>query len=231
MKKFIAPTLHSEIFDCPHCEVRAKHKWLTVYNETESVNLVTEKSHEDFMKKFKKSPRLSTSTPTPTQYISLVDWEFNISVCTVCKEYMIWKKDEIIYPTSHNVEEPSSDMPELIKSLYNEAREIVRLSPKSACALLRLSLEKLLVHLGYPESNRVFDNIKLLKEQGKVDESVYDALESVRLVGNNAVHPGKINIDDNPKYAYILFSLLNYIVDELISRPARAKAFRESIRR
>ncbi|KAB2493908.1 hypothetical protein COK18_29420 [Bacillus cereus] len=222
MKKFIAPTLHTEIFDCPHCEVRAKHEWLTVYKEGVSVDIAAYKSHEELMEQFQSNP----SIQLPNLY-----WEFNISVCTVCTEYMIWKKDEIIYPTSHNVEEARSDMPESVKSLYNEARGIVRLSPKSACALLRLSLEKLLVHLGCPESKRVVDNIKLLKEQGKVDEYVYDALESVRLVGNNAVHPGKINIDDNPDYAHILFSLLNYIVDELISRPARAKEFRESIRR
>ncbi|MEM5684240.1 DUF4145 domain-containing protein [Bacillus toyonensis] len=108
---------------------------------------------------------------------------------------------------------------------------MVNLSPKSACALLRLAVEKLLiVGLKCPPRNSVNDNIKLLQKEGKLSEPIDKALNAVRLVGNAAVHVGKIDLDDKPEYAYTLFGLLNYIVDDLISRPARAEAFLKTIK-
>ena len=40
------------------------------------------------------------------------------------------------------------------------------------------------------------------------------AFDLVRIIGNNAVHPGVINIQDNPAIAYKMFELLNMIVEK-----------------
>lgn len=45
------------------------------------------------------------------------------------------------------------------------------------------------------------------------------ALDFVRVVGNNAVHSGEINLDDNKEIALSLFKIINMIADDLISKP------------
>lgn len=49
----------------------------------------------------------------------------------------------MIFPSGSNIPMPHTDMPESVKEIYNEAREIASNSPRAAAALLRLALEKL----------------------------------------------------------------------------------------
>ena len=44
-------------------------------------------------------------------------------------------------------------------------------------------------------------------------------LDSVRVIGNNAVHPGAIDWRDNREIAEKLFRLINMIADIMISQP------------
>jgi len=50
---------------------------------------------------------------------------------------------------------------------------------------------------------------------------VQQALDTVRVIGNNAVHPGQIDLSDDPAQAQMLFSLVNLISDRMISEPKR----------
>lgn len=50
---------------------------------------------------------------------------------------------------------------------------------------------------------------------------VEQALHSVRVIGNNAVHLGASDLNDNPDLASRLFDLVNHIVSEAIVRPKR----------
>lgn len=58
---------------------------------------------------------------------------------------------------------------------------------------------------------------------------VQQALDVVRVVGNNAVHPGQIDLNDNPDVANWLFDLINVITDVMISQPKQIDDLYESV--
>ena len=51
------------------------------------------------------------------------------------------------------------------------------------------------------------------------------AADSVRVIGNNAVHPGQIDLKDDISTAITLFHLLNVIVNIMITQPNRIDDF------
>jgi hypothetical protein len=138
-------------------------------------------------------------------------------ICDHCQERTIWYKHMIIYPNSGAAPMPNPDMPDDVVAEYMEARDIVSKSPKGAVALLRLGLQKLCVHLGQPGKNINLD-IASLVAQG-LPKIVQQSLDIVRVIGNEAVHPGQINLNDTPETATTLFRLLNFIVEDRITRP------------
>ncbi|MED1557540.1 DUF4145 domain-containing protein [Bacillus paramycoides] len=237
-KQNVEPEFLLEVFDCPHCKSKTRHAWYVALGREDRTPFIAGSAnfYKDRLEMKNSSLRESDpkflGVPEDEKYLVFApnEWHVDISVCTICSSYLIWKNNKVIYPNCHTIEEPCADMPEGVKKLYNEAREIVNISPKSACALLRLAVEKLLIEgLRCNPRNSVNDNIKFLQQEGKLSDPIDKALHAVRLVGNAAVHAGRINLDDKPEYAYILFGLLNYIVDDLISRPARAEAFMRTL--
>ena len=122
-----------------------------------------------------------------------------------------------MYPKSIPVDPPNEDLNDEIKSLYIEASNILPESPKGSTALLRLGLQKFLVQVGKDGKN-INNDIKELVEEG-LSPKIQKALDLLRVIGNNAVHPGQINLGDNSEIASKLFKVLNLIADELISKP------------
>lgn len=44
-------------------------------------------------------------------------------------------------------------------------------------------------------------------------------MDSIRIIGDEAVHPGQINIDDNKELAVAMFRMMNIIVEKMILEP------------
>jgi hypothetical protein len=63
---------------------------------------------------------------------------------------------------------------------------------------------------------------ELVKQGLRVE--IQQALDSVRVVGNESVHPGVLNLNDDRETATALFDLVNIIVEQLISQPKKIKA-------
>ena len=110
-------------------------------------------------------------------------------------------------------------MPTDVRADYEEASAIVMQSPRGACALLRLATQKLADDLVKDDGN-LNAKIRALVAQGLSTE-VAQALDALRVVGNNAVHPLEMVLDDDIETATALFECLNLIVEDRIARPKR----------
>jgi hypothetical protein len=123
----------------------------------------------------------------------------------------------MIFPDSATAPLPNADLPKDNADDYSEARSIINKSPRGAAALLRLCVQKLCQHLGESGKN-INADIAALVKQG-LNPKIQKSLDIVRVVGNDAVHPGQIDLKDQPETATSLCQLINIIADTLITQP------------
>jgi len=149
-------------------------------------------------------------------YANMIQNELRTAKCQHCNKTSVWIMDKMYYPDNGNAPFPNSEMPEKVKNLYLEAASIMNKSPRGAAALLRLSIQLLCKELGESGDSINLD-IKSLVEKG-LPQIVQQALDVVRVTGNDAVHPGLIDTDDI-KIVNKLFDLINVIVEYMIALP------------
>lgn len=113
---------------------------------------------------------------------------------------------------------PTEEMPPTLRPDYLEAREVLAESPRASAALLRLAIQKLCTELGEPGDDLNRDIGSLVKKG--LPAFIQKAMDSVRVVGNNAVHPGELSADDTAEMARALFDIVNWTVEAMITRPA-----------
>jgi len=137
---------------------------------------------------------------------------FFVGNCRRCGNVTIWNNEKnMVYPLTGNAPIPNQDMTEDIKIDYNEARDIVSRSPRSSCVLLRLCIEKICNEKG-AKGKDLNEKIGKLVEQG-LNADITRALDSVRVIGGQAVHPLKMDLRDDTTTATSLFKIVNYISD------------------
>ena len=140
----------------------------------------------------------------------------------------MWVADRLIYPQQKYSVTPAADVPDEIRTDFLEAASIVDASARGAAALLRLCIQKIAVRLG-GKGNNLNEDIGKLVELRLIPGSSQQAHDVVRVVGNNAVHPGVIDLKDNKVIASSLFGLVNVIVETTIAGPKHVKNIYESI--
>lgn len=142
--------------------------------------------------------------------------------CDACDDFQLWLGQRMILPDRPPVPPPNPDLNDDIKRDYLEAASILGRSPRGATALLRLALQKLCRQLG-EKGESVNDDIASLVKKG-LPARIQQALDVLRVVGNNAVHPGQIDLRDDVETATSLFELINLIAEDRISEPKRIEA-------
>lgn len=236
------PLVTKTAFSCPHCGAYTTQHWYQLVvdsysEEHRTPTIPTPEMIEEF--------RTAKDIPKETKE-SLLEWgtkmlsgkpffeknnnslysrpvvqNCNLSKCYNCKEITIWVHDQIVYPNTKIDIAPNNDLPSHIRQLFEEAREIIDSSPKGAAALLRLCVQYLCKELG--ESGKNIDkDIASLVGKG-LNPLVQQALDVVRVVGNESVHPGEIDLNDNKEIAVKLFGLVNLICEQMITHPKQVK--------
>ncbi len=143
--------------------------------------------------------------------------------CKICDQETIFYNQAMIVPSVSQAPTAGPDLPAELVDDYEEARQVLPLSPRGAAALLRLIVQKLLPIIGAKEDdiNRMIGE---LVEKGTISTAIQQALDSVRVIGNEAVHPGTMDLKDDQNTAVSLFRLINFIVEKAISEPKEVAA-------
>ena len=206
-EKYYPPKQSEEQFHCPHCGVFAKQFWAHIHAQDSygSYNSIQGKLHFD----------------------ETLEKEWTISKCEHCREKIIWLSKNIIYPKKMIVDMSNNDLTEDIKRDYIEAATIFNDSLRSSAALLRLALQKLCKQLGEKGEN-INDDIKNLVKKG-LNPQIQKSLDILRITGNNAVHPGEINVEEKPELVLKLFELINFIAEKMITEPKEIDNFYEEL--
>jgi hypothetical protein len=79
-------------------------------------------------------------------------------------------------------------------------------------------LQKLCAELGSPERD-INSAIGGFVAAGKISPAIQRALDAVRVIGNEAVHPGTMDLHDDRSVVNSLFGLINFIVEKMITEP------------
>ena len=196
--KFVPPKSLAKGFNCPHCGVFAHQVW--------SQTGMFLNAHTDRNLAFAQS-----------------DFDARASICQHCGKLCLWFNGKMIFPDTIGVEMPNEDLPPDIKADYMEAASVLQKSPRAAAALLRLALQKLCKHLG-GKGKKIQEDIDLLVENG-LPKGVLEAMDSVRIIGNEALHPGQIDIRDDTGTAATLFRLINFAADKTLTDPKQLQEF------
>lgn len=242
------PNIKEKRFSCPHCHAFADQVWLNLtlheisrnYNESTglpSLPVPDQLQPADFNdeKQFQSSVQFAEKISREKPFLNH-EFKQHTSTqrlcncfaarCISCGEFSIWVHKQMVYPKISKGILPNPDMPEYIQKLFDEARQIAGDSPRGAAALLRLCIQHICIHLDAGE--KINDAIAKLVKDG-LNPTIQKALDTVRVIGNEAVHPGTIEFEDDSEVVNSLFQLVNMICDELISAPKRVAEMYESL--
>lgn len=236
MSTVVSPSTSLTAFSCPHCGALTTQYWRSAKaafrsrdnDKPKRVRDVDEKKreikegvppeHQAAMEAY--IDRMASGLPfigpkfdEYSQELANVD----VSECYNCSKLAIWLGDGMLYPRPSSAPPANADLPDDVAAEYYEAGQIVDASPRGAAALLRLAIQKLCKHLNEPGININVDIASLVKKG--LDPRVQKMLDTVRITGNNAVHPGEIDLRDDVELATKLFGFLNIVADIMISQP------------
>lgn len=210
---FKEPKFNTTPFTCPHCQAIAQMNFIIPSETKQKIYL----NLQDIKANYLVSSENARNRVNNIEYITDIYEKFanSFAICQNCQKISIWLNEKMIYPKPRLTPPPNEDLPEEIKIDYEEASLIVQDSPRGACALLRLALQKLMIHLG--EDKNLDKAIKSLIDKKIINEDLQKALDAVRVIGNSAVHPNELDIKDNQEIAIALFKIINYIAEKMLT--------------
>lgn len=231
------PSIKETAFCCPHCGAYTTQYWHNGYakyiNQDPKVPTLPTVELEDIIKNDRnleegvkqrhinwvRKIRAKLLFPgEKAEYESIPHLNnLFLSECYNCKRWAVWVNEDLVYPPKKFGSLPNQDLPNDILAVVDEARSILDLSPKGAAALLRLSIQMLCKNLGESGADLNNDIANLVKKG--LNPVVAKSLDVVRVIGNESVHPGSIDLNDDKDTATKLFDLINIIAEQMITHP------------
>lgn len=244
--RHVPPSTRETAFNCPHCGALAIQQWhslsaITRSSEDPLPTIFDANVHEKIQNAEFQDPKQRERASKMADKL-LIGWPvlgdaqrnygqdlMNVfaAECFNCKDVSIWVHEKLVFPSRGDAPPANADLSEDIRRDYDEASSILNLSPRGAAALLRLAIQKLCKELGEPGKNLNKD-IGALVAKG-LDDRIKEALDSVRVIGNNAVHPGEIDLRDDRGTAERLFELLNLIAERTLTEDRKIKEMYEKL--
>lgn len=200
-------------FHCPHCGVYAKQRWSHISAVNDIYTLRNQYGNVS----------RSSNILGLTMFHENLTEDWTISLCEHCDNKVLWLKTNIIYPKKIQVEQPNKDLSDDIQKDYLEAANVLNDSPRSAAAILRLALQKLCKQLGEKGDN-INNDIGELVKKG-LNPAIQKSLDVLRVTGNNAVHPGELDLTEDTERVLKLFNLINFIAEKMITEQKEIEGF------
>jgi len=241
MSETVEPSIAETAFSCPHCGAFTTQFWYKLFGDAMDDGKTPLIPKPALKKKLANDSEMRPETRQrffewidkmvaglvfferneDSRHLRLAAENLHISECYNCRKIAVWVHERLVFPEHKMTTQPNSDLPDNVVRDYEEARSIVDLSPRAAAALLRLGIQKLCAYLGESGKNLNHD-IRNLVAKG-LDPVVQQSLDIVRVIGNESVHPGTIDLNDDRETALRLFDLVNAIADQMISHPKKVR--------
>jgi hypothetical protein len=193
---------HKPAFDCPHCAAYSSMAWAQIQG--------------------------------PGGYMP-----FFAAKCLHCGDYSIWltigagpgTSYRIVYPAVRIAVPPHPEMPTAPLELYQEAQDVATRSPRAAAALLRVAVDVLLREVVPGAGRKSLNDVIGMAVANGLTPAVQQALDVLRVVGNDAVHPESIVLDEQDPEAKVvsLSKLMNLVVEQLVATPRLAGEMLETL--
>lgn len=246
--KSTPPSVTETAFDCPHCGAFTTQNWFQLHADRIDEDQRTPIFPDETLKeRFRSDEKLDKDMKAnllnwignmesglvfiehkdKSSYVYNDVYNLFLSQCYNCKKVSVWVHQSLVFPPQRVGTAPNVDLPTQIISDFEEARSILNLSPRGAAALLRLCLQKLCIVLGEKGKN-IDDDIASLVSKG-LNPIVQQSLDIVRVIGNEAVHPGVIDLKDDRDTALRLLEIVNIIADQMLSQPKAVQEMYEKL--
>lgn len=212
-EKYTPPKQNGRSFHCPHCGVYA-HQYWTDGNSLTSFLYGTHRNN-----------------------VSLAQVGVQLSLCHSCFRAALWIVEsegatgKLVYPVIQDAPPPNPDMSPKVKGYYKEAAAIKRESPRAAAAVLRLALEQMCDDVCGKEATKgktLQQKIDLLVADG-LPRRLIQSMDTVRILGNDAVHPTAVQEEEDEVTVEKLFLLVNFIADKLITEKREIDAINAAV--
>ena len=145
---------------------------------------------------------------------------FLSGVCRSCGQVVIYKGLDLVYPIAKGISAVDC-MPKDAKKIFKEAQSIINLSPRAACAMLRICVERM-VNASEAKGGNLAAKINSLNLPPKMTKLAH----ACRLVGNDAVHSNVIDFsvgsDEAQAVSGALSRFANRLAEELFGMAEEA---------